>query len=693
MRILIAKRAFWLALATTLLLAGLPLLVTARASFLGKDVTALAAGLLSFYPWVAVTEALSVCGAAFAAWWLAWGVTLAARQHVVGAPRLVVTMSMPVAYGFWFAATLLTYPAIFVEFTPVWLELGVYRAAFWLSPLVFYWCAGLLAALPVVVWLVGRWRWHKAAVVAAMFFAPVILSEAKDLFAGKRSFVSIRTTEAIADATPRYPNILIIGIDSLRADRMERQDVTPALQELRADPRTVNFEDHYIGIPRTFPSWIELLTGRYAPETGVRHMFPGFGVRAAPFEGLVTRARAAGYQTSVVSDFAGDVFPRFEAGFQHVDAPHLTLATMIRMSIDQAMPAFLPLVASSAAAPMFPAMRESPAFADPARLRDAVVRRIDSTRDHPWLLTAFFSTAHFPYAAPHPYYTRFTSPQYRGSALFQKNPDLKFPDGGPPAEDVTQIRGLYDGALLAIDSELAKLFHALKATGQWDNTLIVVTGDHGEDLFENGLLQGHGEHLRGVNVLRVPWLMKLPVTETPAVRRVTQTSRIIDVAPTVTAIAGLVTEEPVGGGFDWSPYLRRGGDAPDLDAYAETGIWFAADGSGFFQERRLHYPGIAGLLNFDQGYSGEVVLNPLFEPIIIAAKHRMLISGDDKLIYQPTENGIVFELYDRRADPDNLRDISAAEPERLGAMKLKFFDFVRRHERQGRLLSDYVVPR
>src|SRR5690606_25398367 len=97
MRSLILKRAFWLALITTLLLAGVPLLVSARASFLGKDVTAIAAGLLGYYPWTAAAEAGRVVGLAFVAWWLAFGVTLAARRHVIGAPRLVVTAAMPTA--------------------------------------------------------------------------------------------------------------------------------------------------------------------------------------------------------------------------------------------------------------------------------------------------------------------------------------------------------------------------------------------------------------------------------------------------------------------------------------------------------------------------------------------------------------------------------------------------------------------
>lgn len=676
----ILRRALLLALFLTLILSGLPFIITARATFLGKDVTTLAAGLVGFYPGTAAAEVAKVLGSALLALWLACFVTLVARQRVMGAPRLVVSVAMPLAYLLWLVASLFTYPAIFAEFTPAAAAQGLYRLAFIINPTVLYAGAILLASIPPLALVVGSRKTRVTTVVAVII--------AGGCYAA-RSFTG---TAALADEYQLRPNILLIGIDSLRYDRLAKPAVTPALQKLLADAQAVSFDDHYVGVPRTFPSWIEMLTGRYAPETGVRHMFPGFGVRTEPFVGLVTRARTSGYQTAVISDFAGDIFPRFEAGFTDIDAPHLTLGTMIRLSIDQAFPAFLPLTAASWTAGLFPALRESPAFADPKRLRRKAESYISAAGMQPWLVTVFFSTAHFPYAAPHPYYTRFTRPDYAGTALFQKNPDLRFPEGGPPAADIAQIRGLYDGAVNAVDDELQALFATLKANGKWDNTLIIVTADHGEDLFENGLMQGHGEHMRGVNVLQVPLILKLPKTIKPAAPRIGYTSRVIDIAPTVAGLAGL-GDEPLGAGFDWTPELQASGLDPQLTAYAETGIWFAADGTDFFQQRRLKYPGIAGLLNFDQGYSGEIVLNPLFEPIVITAKHRMLIAGDDKLIYQPTPKGVVYELYDRRLDPDNLHDLAAAEPARLGAMKLKFFEFIAQHDHQRRVVAEYIVPR
>src|SRR5688500_4819115 len=97
----IVRRALLMAVLTTLLLSGLPFVITARANFLGKDVTTLAAGLIGFYPGVAAAETAKVICAAAMCWWAAFFVTLMARRYVIGAPRLIVTLAMPLAYLFW----------------------------------------------------------------------------------------------------------------------------------------------------------------------------------------------------------------------------------------------------------------------------------------------------------------------------------------------------------------------------------------------------------------------------------------------------------------------------------------------------------------------------------------------------------------------------------------------------------------
>jgi len=140
--------------------------------------------------------------------------------------------------------------------------------------------------------------------------------------------------------------------------------------------------------------------------------------------------------------------------------------------------------------------------------------------------------------------------------------------------------------------------------------------------------------------------------------------------------------------------IGRRHDAPKLLAYAETGLWFARTGTAYFQRYRLDYPGISGLLNFDQGYSGEIVLNPLYQQITVSAKHRMMLDGDYKLIYMPTPQGVRYELYNRRADPENFYDLSDKEPKLLVTLQQKLFAFIAAHEpHSNQLVDQFLVPK
>jgi arylsulfatase A-like enzyme len=251
------------------------------------------------------------------------------------------------------------------------------------------------------------------------------------------------------------------------------------------------------------------------------------------------------------------------------------------------------------------------------------------------------------------------------------------------------MRALYDGAVRSVDAEIGRLRRLLERRGLWERTLVVITADHGEDLYEPGFLQGHGEHLRGDNVLHVPWILKLAGAR-PKIKRFAPTTRSIDIAATVTAAAGL---PPLAtSGVDLMPWVSgQRDDDPGLDAYSETGIWFSRGGDGFYQRNRLDYPGISGLLNFDQGQSGEITLNPVFEKMLVGSRHRSLISGDYKLILVPTPTGVAYELYDRRNDPENVHDLASTRPDIAAALQAKLYDRIVKTETAASLYDGYVV--
>jgi hypothetical protein len=227
---------------------------------------------------------------------------------------------------------------------------------------------------------------------------------------------SARTARA---ATQSRPNVIILAADSLRADRLTTS-VAPHLSALAL--RGTRFESAYVSLPRTFPSWVTILTGRHAHHHGVRTMFPRWEDRAKDFDALPARLRKAGYATGVVSDYAGDVFSRIDLGFERVDVPTFDFRQLLRQRAIERQTPLLPVLQSRFGRSLFPVLREMNVAADPTMLEEDAERAVDalSRGDKPFFLTVFFSTAHFPYAAPSPYYSRYTDPSYRGRFKYHK---------------------------------------------------------------------------------------------------------------------------------------------------------------------------------------------------------------------------------------------------------------------------------
>ncbi len=693
-----------------LLLMGVQGALNSQPSLFGKKVSSLGAGIIQFYPNAAIFETLKIAGVAALVLtlfgvWLSFASKKLKRRNGIG---IAV-----VSYGLLVLASAVQYPALYESAIPSFLAGLVFRLSFVSSPVGLRLMAFGLMLLPLLLSRRGFSTTRSSAVacvgsVAVLWF--VFMGEMPSGFqpSGANPRIPAGRVESVRKGPP---HIIWIAVDSLRLDRLESPDrvgFLPAMQSFRDSPETVSFKRHHVGVPRTFPSWIEMIQGKYAAETGVRHMFPGFPARDREFDGIVSLAQSSGYRTVAVSDFAGDIFPRFTAGYDVIKAPGLALGTLIRQNIDQMFPLFTPIVTAPAFRKFFTSLKASPAYSAPRHLELLVEDALNESEDDksgdakPLFLTLFYSTAHFPYSAPWPYYRAFSKPSYPGPFWFQKNPSLSTDDQNLDDVQKNQVRALYDGALKSVDDSFAGIVAMLRARGLWDNAIVVLTADHGEDLFESGILQGHGDHLRGDQTLRVPLLIKMPAgDDMPAVRNVDHVTRSIDLAPTLASLAGLKgfpAARHALEGVDLSPLIRslefKAGspDLRNLSAYSETEIWFSRTGSVFYQKMRIDYPGISQLLTFDPGHSGEIILNPKYEKMLVAAKHRSLVSGPWKLIYMPTQDGVRYELYDAISDPENAHDLSTSRPDVLAEMKSKFFSGVRQIESRARIIDDYVVP-
>ena len=490
-------------------------------------------------------------------------------------------------------------------------------------------------------------------------------------------------------AAGRRLNVLVLAADSLRADRIAPR-TTPHLLELAA--RATRFERAYVSVPRTFSSWVTILTGRHAHHHGVRSMFPRWEDRAKDLDALPQRLAREGYATEVVGDYAADIFGRVDLGFARVDTPSFDFRQMLRQRGLERETPLLPFLHSHAGRALFPVLKELSHAADADLLADdtiaALARLGRAPGGAPFFLTAFFSTAHFPYAAPAPYYGRFSDPAYRGRYKYHKPVGL----GGeaPPDDaDIAQIRALYDGAVLSIDDAIGRVLHALTAMGLADTTIVVVTADHGETLYEHGHGQGHGDHLFGDEGTHVPLIVYDP--RAPVGHRAPDVVRDVDIAPTLYELTG-VAAPPSVDGRSLAPALAGRPLAPAY-AYAETELWFTEDILALPPRQRLPYPGIMQMTELDSTHGQvEVVLQKAMAPITLVARHRMVRDGRWKLLYIPTRMGVEYMLFDTERDPGEVVDVAKTQPAELERLRAPLWKWML--EDRGMIERDgMLVPR
>jgi hypothetical protein len=430
--------------------------------------------------------------------------------------------------------------------------------------------------------------------------------------------------ERVAQGAGQPPNVLILVVDSLRADRVESASVMPQTAS-RLREGTL-YRNAFTPLARTFPSWVSLLTGREVRGHGIRTMFPSPAELGAVGPTFVGRLRDDGYRTFVVSDFAGDIFPRFDGGFDEVDAPTLTVDALARATVVGAHGFTLPLLRLRVGRALLPEWRNLPSLSDPEWLTDEALRRMARDRTRPYAGVVFYSTAHFPYVAPYPDYRR-ESDGYRGPYLYHAPPVGAAAE--PTAEDVRQIRARYDGALTSVDRALQRLYAAAGP-----DTIVAVLGDHGEELRERAGIAGHGDTL-AVEAQRVPILLSGPGV--PVGRVEDSQVRLIDLGATLLDLTGTAGRDAAFG--DGLSLLA---DAVARPVCVETDMWFWPDRPTGLVGQRLTYPSIGSLLVIDpptrQVYLGREHLRR-----IESSKERGVVLGHRLWHERPTPSGLLRE--------------------------------------------------
>lgn len=461
------------------------------------------------------------------------------------------------------------------------------------------------------------------------------------------------------------PNVLMIGADTLRADRFDdARGLTPNIARLRA--RGTLFTHCYVPCARTAPSLISLLTGTWPTTHGVRDNFVSDAETHLGLDGLPALLGAAGYESAAVSDWCGADMGKFDFGFDHLELPtdQWNLKYLIRQG-PKDLRLFVSLFVHNRLGrvllPEIYYLGGVPLSSQLGRQTRWLISEMAARRT-PFLINAFFSTTHPPFASEYPWYTRYADPAYAGESKFAMarltDPfDIIRRQAEPREEfDLEQILQLYDGCVAQFDHEVGRLMDHLERCGLASNTIVVLYSDHGMEFFEHGAW-GQGNTALGDYSSRVPLLIVDPRVE--GCRIVDTTVRSIDIAPTLLELCGCPPSTTMDGVSLVS--LMAGTASAPLVAYNETGIWLN-DIPGMPADH-VRYPGIVELLDIPNPVSGTLAIKPVHRPAIIAAKDRFVARGPWKLVYQPLRGGYRLQLFDTATDPTCTQDLAARRPD------------------------------
>jgi arylsulfatase A-like enzyme len=182
---------------------------------------------------------------------------------------------------------------------------------------------------------------------------------------------------------------------------------------------------------------------------------------------------------------------------------------------------------------------------------DAALQKLDRHRDAPAYLFLGTIDTHGPWIARKPWIDVYSPGPYHGPFQeFGTAKDLGFRAGSmgcsviPPPADVERLRAIYDSAISYHDMQVGRLVKQLQSWGIWDQTMLIITADHGEELFEDQRC-GHGGSLRD-SLTRVPMLIHDPARFPPGTI-VEEGVEGVDIMPTVlTAIGAVPPDGPQG---------------------------------------------------------------------------------------------------------------------------------------------------
>lgn len=315
-----------------------------------------------------------------------------------------------------------------------------------------------------------------------------------------------------SDVFPKY--ILLITVDTLRADAVScynpGSNLTPNIDAFAQ--QSILFENAVTNSPWTLPAIASMMTGmppsvhqatrHHARVTGKLPTLAGEMKKAGYYTAAIGINPTLTKQTCISNGFIYyDFYPKFSTG--------RSVGAKIRKHLSQYIPD--EKVTNVTAQGL---VIDFSSFISTDRLTDLSIRWLSKSKDKSVFFWIHYFDPHVPYAPP----ARWLQGQEKKlipsvGYNFDRPDDLLTGVFVPTQKEKEWIKELYNGEVRYVDHNLGRLFAALKQMGIYDQSLIVLTSDHGEEFWEHGAYY-HGHSLYN-EVISIPLIIKLPGKAAP----------------------------------------------------------------------------------------------------------------------------------------------------------------------------------
>ncbi len=413
---------------------------------------------------------------------------------------------------------------------------------------------------------------------------------------------------SILDSYKRKPNVLLITVDTLRADHLSsygyKRNTTPNIDQLAREG--VLFLNTISQIPETLPSMTSIMTSSYPIDHGVRKN----GYRFLSDKKLLSEIlRDNDYTTAAfISSCVLDKGAGLTRGFDIYDD---TLPDRLL------------------------AKENCQRTAEKTTM--AVIEWIERNYKKRFFIWLHYIDPHSQYRPPSPYNRMFLKEPYKGRVTGDVSQFFSIIHNRFQLDkkDIEYMISLYDGEIAFVDYSFGLLLKKIRELNLTNNTLIVFTSDHGESLGEHNYFFDHGDFLYD-DQLRVPLIMSGPgLPDNKVIKRQVQT---IDIMPTILDLLKISTKGKMTGRSLLPLLLDNNENMSNIkeEAFSESDICQR------YGVRRCSPVGIKGKL------------------------YPLRIENRWKYIFNPNGES---ELYDIANDPSETRNLINANKKLAGALE------------------------